>query len=78
MVQNLPHIKAAEKRRIQTKLPVVSLFVISVIWAIYFEWYLPTQNSIHTADPLDVVMYLVGAASFYFWQRFYLPSPQEA
>lgn len=35
----------------------------------YFEWYLPKHFSEYTADPLDVVMYFIGALVFLSIQK---------
>lgn len=38
-----------------------------LIYSVYFEWYLPQQSVVYTADVLDVVMYALGAV---FFQQF--------
>jgi len=38
-----------------------------VLYAVTFEWVLPSYSPIYTADPLDVVAYAVGASAFMLW-----------
>jgi hypothetical protein len=52
-------------------IPIALVFVLTILMAILFEWYLPVyKNSIYqTADIVDAVMYLVGAGLFLFIQK---------
>lgn len=38
-----------------------------LIYAVYFEGYLPQTSALYTSDPLDILMYVLGALIF---QRF--------
>ena len=50
-------------------LPLWFIAGMTVYWSIYFEYYLPLQNSKFTADYLDVIMYCLGSLSFVLWQN---------
>lgn len=52
-------------------IPIALVFLLTILMAILFEWYLPVyKNSIYqTADIVDAVMYLVGAGLFLFIQK---------
>lgn len=49
-------------------IPVQALLFVTVYWCVYFEWYLPSTSDRYTADSWDVIIYCLGAASFYFFQ----------
>ncbi len=38
-----------------------------VLYALVFEWVLPSYSPIYTGDPLDVLAYIVGATAFMRW-----------
>jgi hypothetical protein len=40
-----------------------TLFVVVYV-SVVFEWWLPSKNSIYTADVWDVVCYVIGGALF--------------
>ena len=40
---------------------------VLIIYSVYFEWILPKQSSNFTADPFDVIMYLIGLAIFSYF-----------
>lgn len=50
--------------------------IISVVlyFSFYFEYYIPQFNPRYTADILDVGCYLLGGITFYFAQRYCIPT----
>jgi hypothetical protein len=44
------------------------IIAATTAFIVFFEWLLPHQNSLYTADPADVLMYLYGAVIFYHLQ----------
>jgi hypothetical protein len=50
-------------------LPFWFIIMMTVYWSAYFEWWLPYYSDVYTADVLDVLAYVIGGASFYFWQK---------
>lgn len=52
------------------KLGLNHIVPVFLVYAVYFEWYLPGVSSSATSDPIDIVMYLIGLAVFgYFINR---------
>ena len=51
------------------QIPIISVVIQVIAVSVYFEWYLPSQNSQYTGDLLDVVMYVIGGMFFLFLQR---------
>ena len=49
------------------QLSVYHIWPVVLIYSVYFEWYLPLESTVYTADLLDVFMYVMGALIF---QRF--------
>ncbi|GGW22167.1 hypothetical protein [Arenibacter certesii] len=47
-------------------LTLSSIISLTLFYSLYFEVYLPEINDRYTADILDVLMYSLGAAFFYF------------
>lgn len=50
----------------------LSLFTITslvILYAVYFEYYLPQKSSAYTGDVWDAVCYALGGAVFYFLQK---------
>jgi len=45
-------------------LPVALQVVVTLLFALYFEWYLPQFNLRYTADVVDVLCYFLGMAFF--------------
>ena len=56
-------------------IPIPVIGLITCYFAIYFEYYLPSIDSRYTGDFIDVILYFLGAAFFYFSEtltvRFY-------
>ena len=50
-------------------LPLSAILSLTLFYAIYFEYYLPTYHPRYTADVLDVVLYFLGAALFFVFQK---------
>lgn len=48
------------------ELNAVQIFSMTAFYAILFEYYLPSSNSIYTADFFDVIAYFTGATIYYF------------
>lgn len=53
----------------QLNLPVIPILSLTCFYALYFEAYLPGINARYTADPMDVLMYFMGAAFFYLMEN---------
>ncbi len=49
-------------------LDLLTIFSITIFYAVYFEWYLPLVEPRYTADWMDVIMYFSGAFIFYYMQ----------
>ena len=49
--------------------PLLAVFVLTIYWSVYFEFYLPTQKAIYTGDLIDVFMYFTGSAIFLIVQN---------
>lgn len=47
------------------KLPFSLLVIVTVGFAVYFEYWLPNQNPRYTADAVDVLLYFMGLLFFY-------------
>ncbi len=45
------------------------VIVLSSYYAVYFEYYLPKNNSRYTSDWIDVLLYFVGGLLFYLFQK---------
>ena len=45
----------------------VELAVITVLFALYFEWILPSYNPLFTTDALDFLCYGLGTLVFWRW-----------
>ncbi|MGB6152945.1 MAG: hypothetical protein WBG48_13265, partial [Pricia sp.] len=54
----------------QLQLPLSLILMVSIGYAVYFEYYLPQVHTRYTADPLDVTLYFMGAAFFYLMERY--------
>jgi len=53
----------------KTFLPWYFISIVFITWSYTFEVYLPKIDQAYTADYWDVFYYLIGAISFYFYQR---------
>lgn len=51
-------------------LPVTLQVVVTLMFALYFEWYLPQFNLRYTADVMDVLCYFLGMAFFEVMNRY--------
>lgn len=51
------------------KLSIGTIMLICLYWMIYFEYYLPMNDTQYTSDIGDVILYFVGALSFIYWQH---------
>jgi len=56
-------------------IPIPVIVLITSYFSIYFEYYLPNIDSRYTGDFIDIILYFLGAAFFYFAEtlavRFY-------
>ncbi len=59
------------KSDITLRIPFSLLVLITVIFTIYFEYYLPSVNDRYTADVFDVLMYFSGLLFFYLMENGY-------
>lgn len=57
------------KKNHRFKLPFGFIFILSSYYAVYFEYYLPKNNSRYTSDWIDVALYFLGGMLFYLYQR---------
>lgn len=62
IVRFIPAYKKLEK------LPIVGIVGVTIYWAFYFEYYLPTKSLQYTGDGLDVLMYFLGSLLFILLQ----------
>ena len=51
-------------------LTAAMIFTMTAFYALFFEWYLPYQNTNYTADLGDVIMYFTGALVYWLIWRF--------
>ncbi len=49
----------------QLRIPFILSLVVTLLYCIYFEYYLPQFNDRYTADIIDVIMYIFGLLFFY-------------
>lgn len=56
-------------QKIKKHLPFYFIAIVFLNWSFYFEYYLPSVNSDYTGDFWDVLCYLIGAISFFVFQR---------
>lgn len=59
--------KLKSDNRIEIPLRLVVLLTIG--YALFFEYYLPQVQDRYTADYIDVILYFTGAVFFYFVER---------
>jgi len=59
--------KVKKDNQIILTIPMI-LFMVA-LWSVYFELYLPSRSPMYTSDPVDAIVYFVGGASFYVWQK---------
>ncbi len=50
-------------------IPLGPIIALTAFYALYFEWLLPQYNARYTGDIIDVVMYILGSALFYVFQK---------
>lgn len=60
------------KKDPQFKLPLGFVICLATYYAVYFEYYQPRINNRYTSDWVDVLLYFIGAFSFFFVSRFHL------
>lgn len=56
----------------QLKISLFSCLSLAALYSIYFEIYLPKVTQRYTADPVDALLYFIGAIVFYLLQKDYL------
>ncbi|PNW28157.1 hypothetical protein [Formosa algae] len=60
------------KKNSELYLPVFPILLLTVFYAVFFEYYLPNWNPRYTADWIDVGLYALGSLVFYrFQKKFY-------
>ncbi len=57
------------KRNNALRLPWPLILTLTLFYSIYFEYYLPSFNLRYTADFLDIILYFLGSAFFYFMEN---------
>lgn len=58
------------KQHTKYKIPPLIILYICVIYAVFFEYYLPKWHPRYTADFFDVCCYFSGGFIFYILQKF--------
>ncbi len=61
-------------RKLQLRLPVAMQVVTLLAVVVLFEWVLPQQSDVYTADVVDVGLYACGTAYFAWAQGRLLPT----
>lgn|SRR5690606_30498648 len=56
------------KKDFSIRLSLFTVLSLTIIYSVYFEWYLPQVKTRYTADIMDVIMYFSGSLLFYFLQ----------
>ncbi|MFB9053176.1 hypothetical protein ACFFVB_08800 [Formosa undariae] len=56
----------ADQNLYLTLLPIV---LLTLFYALLFEWWLPKSNPRYTADWVDVGLYALGSTTFYYYQK---------
>ena len=51
------------------EIPLATVFVLTLFYALYFEWYLPKINVRYTSDSIDIALYFTGASLFCLLER---------
>jgi len=51
------------------QIPVGVAFILTIVYALYFEWLLPKINDRYTADVIDVCLYVIGFVFFVWVER---------
>ncbi|SHJ14215.1 hypothetical protein SAMN04487911_11226 [Arenibacter nanhaiticus] len=59
--------KIKRNNNIRLSLPI--MLSLSLYYAIYFEYFLPKVSLRYTADPIDVLLYFIGALFFYVIEK---------
>lgn len=57
------------KKDTKFKIPLIAIASLTIYYAWFFEWLMPKYNARYTADVLDLLMYVCGAALFYVAQK---------
>jgi hypothetical protein len=57
------------KKNYSLTIPIFVIASITLYYIVYFEWFLPKVNVRYTADPIDAVLYIIGAMVFYLMQK---------
>ena len=57
------------KKDPQFSIPFPTIVVVVLLYALYFEYYLPQHNPRYTADVWDVVLYALGGLFFYYIEK---------
>lgn len=53
----------------QLNISLFSCLSLAALYSVYFEIYLPEVTERYTADPVDALLYFMGAFIFYFLQE---------
>jgi hypothetical protein len=60
------------KKNNSLTIPIFVIASITMYYIVYFEWFLPKINERYTADPIDAVLYIIGAIAFYVIQKIWI------
>lgn len=50
-------------------LPIYFIATAVIVYSVWFEWYLPSQNTVYTGDWVDVLAYVAGGVLVYFFEK---------
>ena len=49
--------------------PISATVSIAIYYAFHFEWLMPKLHERYTSDPIDVLIYFIGALLFFTFQK---------
>jgi len=50
-------------------LPIYFIATAVVVYSVWFEWYLPNQNTVYIGDWIDVLAYVAGGLCFFLFEK---------
>ncbi|WP_123776013.1 hypothetical protein [Brumimicrobium aurantiacum] len=59
------------QKRPEYELSTSMVFLSVVLFSVFFEIYLPNQNTKHVADVWDILCYLISGISYVLWRKRY-------
>ncbi|KPM32732.1 Hypothetical protein I595_1159 [Croceitalea dokdonensis DOKDO 023] len=58
-------------------IPLSLQITVTLLFCVYFEWYLPDVNPRYTSDWLDVLCYFTGMVFFYLLNNAFKKEPKQ-